>query len=590
MGDFEALKTYLDIQKVAREYTSLKEVAPGSFLGLCPLHDEKTPSFRVDANKGLYFCFACKSGGDVLSLIHHKEGIPYSEIVNFSKAKYNLPIEERQKDQEKTNQLSVLKLLISLVSDSERKRGEDYLVSRISYLKDPSSYGVFFFSEDLSNKLLDRLGNDRSLRDAAVALSLVYRRPNGSLYCPFVNRVVFPLSKYNSIVGLNGRVTSGGSSKKYLLTSKAKIWSKRQYVYGMEWAREVARNKGVSYVYVTEGVLDAISLLGAGIPAVCVLGSTISVEQFIEIYKSFETLYLSLDTDNAGTAGVNMSLYSAFKEGVVLSGFLVKFPKGLDANDFLSNIEGDAERVLELEKRSFEDVIIDQYITLSRKSLINRDDVAHLKKKVLNKISEHLYDYKTNQFSKTLIIRLSERMGYKPDFIFTVMENGLKKAKETSTKIFNATDVSTFSQVVDIADIKLLRLIHTYPELYNTIRTKDWFALLSIHTKELLEIIVQRDSDPKVNTVELIDRKTKVNKELKSEYQQVLITVTKYHSDYDWRPALDKLDRLYTAKMNTGKRSLLVYMSNRKKQNLRTQSIKSSKEVKISPEEEVRVF
>lgn len=588
MADFEELKQHLDIVKVASQYTQLKEIAQGSYQGLCPLHDERTPSFRVDANKGLYYCFGCSKGGDVLSLLHHKESIPYSEIFNFAKVRFNLPIEQHAPDQEKTNQLDSLRVLMSLVTQEEYRMGQEYVKGRVPHAKDLEKYRVFTFTKRLEAAFLEKLSKDRVLTDAALTLSVVYRSTDGSLYSPFVNRVVFPLMRHTVVVGLNGRATSEHMTKKYLLTRKGKAWTKKSYIYGADWARNVARETDVTFTYVTEGVLDAISLIEADVPAVCVLGSSVSTEQFTDLNKSFDSLYLALDMDNAGVAGVKMSLYSAFKDGIPLSGFVISMEDGKDAADMLKDSKGSTGIFTKLKKRAFEDIIIDQYIVLSRKSLANPDDVEYLKKKVLNKISETLYDYKTNPFSKSLILRLSERMGYKPEYIFSVMDRSLEVASTTATKIFNATNVETFSQIVDIADIRLLRLIHSYPALYDEVKIKDWFASLNVHTRELLEIIVQRDSDPKVDTVELINRKTKIDKKLKKDYQQILIMITKFDSGYDWKKQFDFLDSLYSSKMDTQKHSVLVHMVNKKKNNLRGTANKISKTLQPSDLDESR--
>lgn len=553
MKSLREAKPDLDFHAIASKYTELKEIAPGSYLGLCPLHGEKTPSFRVDTNKGVFYCFGCQKGGDVLTFLHLKENLPYTEMPQYLKHEYGIDLFDKEESSEKVNQLKVLQLFSSL-KDKEEPAAVDYMRGRLPNFQGRFDYGLFLLTEEKTRRFLNIVTSDKNYLRAALQLGLVYKSQvnENQYYSPFTGRLIFPLLKYGTPVGMNGRLTDSVTKyKKYLLTRVAEVWHKKSFIYGLDYARKLAQERQISYVYVTEGVMDAIALLEAGIPAVSVLGARVSDEQFSQLMKPFETIYVALDSDTAGITGVRSSIYSAFISGIVISGYLLQLPKGQDVADFIAANAANPDIISKLPKESFENIVINHYIKIAQKSLADANDVTALKKRVLAKISEHLYDYKTNEFSKGIILKMSERMAYKPEYIFSIIDNTLSQAQQKTRYILNATDVETFSQIVDFADSKLLRLVHTYPQLASEIRNKPWYELLNIHTRELMDIIVERDADPKVDVDSLIDRKVRVDKKLKKDYIEALVMLTKLDDGEDWMQLYSHLNKLYTLSMNS---------------------------------------
>lgn len=558
MRSFDDIKRQLNIVDVVSKYTELKQSSYGQYTGLCPLHSEKTPSFNVDVNKNLYYCFGCSSGGDVLSFIHRVENLPYSEIPLFVKNQFNVKIDDGEYNVEKAaaknQQLELLKTFCQYFGDRGKEKASEYLRSRVATFTNNLDYNAFYVSKDDAKKFFDiYLKNNEKFLEAALELGIYYKTKTGSFFSPYEDRVVFPMQRHGIIYALNGRVIGPSSStKKYLLSRKGSVYTKKNFVYGIDYAKEIAKKKDVSYVYVTEGVIDAIALLEADIPAVCTLGARISIQQFSSLLTNFETLYLTFDKDTAGNSGTEISIFNAFEESVVLSGYIVHLPDNMDVADFVNTYSNNLEELNKLKKVPFEDKIINHYIRLTKKSLADQNDLDFLKRKMLTKICKNLYDYRTNEFSKNLIIRLSDRMGYKPSYVFQIIDNSMEAAHTKAAQIISKAATKTFSNICDIADLRLLRLIHSFPDMYNQVQKKDWFPTLSVHTRDLLEIIVESDADPKVLTVDLINRKVKNNKQLFNNYVQILTTsVYKLHHSFNHSKELATLSKIYTIKAST---------------------------------------
>lgn len=514
----------------------------------------------------------CQAGGDVLTFIHRKENISFGELPHYLKEYYGIEVEpdKPEEDAEKTIQLRVLKHFCKYFQERDQGRAEGYVKSRIKRYENTYEYGHFFVDKEGAEKFLEVLvGYGEHYVKAAIDLGIFYKKDNGEMFSPYENRVVFPMHRYGVIYALNGRVVGESkSNKKYLLSRKGKVYTKKNFVYGLDYAREVAKKKDVGYVFVTEGVLDTIALLEAGIPAVCTLGARVSTAQFYAMLKVFDTLYLTFDKDTAGNSGTEISIFKAFEESIVLSGYVVNLPEGKDATDYINEHSDNPESIFKLNKIPFEDKIINHYIRLTKRSLADQNDIEFLKRRMLTRICTNLYDYKTNEFSKSLIMRMADRMSYQPTFIFSLIDGSINAAQRYTVDAVGKASSETFSLVVDIAELRLLRLVHTFPALYQDIQQRSWYPSLTDAARDLLDIIAESDANPKVSTVELINRKVRADKGRYKSYVQVLATaIYKLDKNFNWEKELATLQLVFNSKYekNSNKRLMKQVRSMHKK-------------------------
>lgn len=498
MNAYKEIKNLLNISTVASSYTKLVKVGDGKYRGLCPLHSEKTPSFYVNDNYGSYYCFGCKSGGDLFSLIEHKEHLKGYELLNYTAQKYGLNIEIKELDNtnkeenaQKIEQLSILKLFVERFSQySVRKKMTDYLQKRFKNINQTviNNLGIFYVPFSETQGFIQSL-TERQLQ-IAEEIGLV-RRYLDKVYTPFAGRIVFPIKHNGDIVALNGRAIHSQKNFKYVLTSSGKIFHKNLVLYGLSEANRIAAEQKKNYVYVCEGVFDSIALLMNGIPAVSVLGSSISLQQFTTLAKNFSTIYLALDNDNTGIEGTEKIVQKAFESEVITHGYIVKINEGKDVNEFLYHHT--LEEFLELPTISFEDAIINYHIRSTRKLISNSSNVEELKKRISAKLIPQLYDYKNNEFSHSLLMRYSERLGVDPSKILGVLDSSIKKLKYGIIKEEIKKEDNNLSLPITFAELKILSIASSNRQLIEKIKTAEWYPFISVYTKDLLDIIYSEE-------------------------------------------------------------------------------------------------
>lgn len=546
------IKENLAIDRVLEKYTKLTSIGAGKAKGLCPFHNEKNPSFFVNVETGLFYCHGCKTGGDVLTVLNLKEGIPYAGMADYVEEFYGLNIPDRkvEKNPEKEKQISFLKLFFERFSQNTDK-AQEYLKARVKSFRNKSKIGAFYVSKKDLLSFIATLPEDSK----KVARDLgVYWSNENSDYPAFGDRVIFPLFKYKTLVGLNGRTLSESyvdTKRKYLLTQSGEVFKKSDFVYGIQQAREVSKNNDINYVYVTEGVLDAITLLENNIPAVSILGSYISERQFKMLSQSFETLYLCLDGDSAGLEGATKSLHDeVFINGLQTSGFIVNLPKNEDVTDFLN--KNSLTSFKNLPVTSFEDAIINTYIRSSQKSMVNSNyNVDALKISFLKNVLPKLLHYKTNSLAYSVVIRISERLGFDLSRLFLMIDNSVDTAQqEIVTKIENTDrkELVTLSPL----EIRVLSLAYSHPKIIKDIRIKPWYSTLSLNLKDLLEII-DNYGDSNANLLELVQRKSTIDASKRELYLKTLMMVRKITDTTKIKEEFESINEIMGAKSEKSK-------------------------------------
>ncbi|MBW3594696.1 MAG: DNA primase [Actinobacteria bacterium] len=309
--DIDLLRERADIVEVVSAYTHLKKSGGHTYKGLCPVHDEKTPSFTVDAARGLAHCFGCNWGGNVYQFVQEKENLPFPDAVEWVARKfgYNLRYEDESPDERKNkglrprilqaNQVAAEFFHEQLMENPDASEARRYLGTR-GFNRDVAARWLLGYApgRDATCKLLLSKGFTKE-EIVAADLGRVSDR-DGSLYDSFRQRITFPTwDVQNQIVAFGARAL-GDQQPKYLNTSETPVFSKSRFMYGLNRAKSsIARDNPA---VVVEGYTDVIALHEAGIAEVVATNGTALGESHLTLLRKFtDRVILVFDADEAGS-------------------------------------------------------------------------------------------------------------------------------------------------------------------------------------------------------------------------------------------------------------------------------------------------
>lgn len=333
----ERVKQAADIVEVIGEVVRLKPAGGPRFKGLCPFHQEKTPSFNVDRDKQFFHCFGCGKGGDVFKFVMEIEAVGFYDALKSLADRYAIAIPKRREfgDRESQERDAVQAMQeIALASYREalfEKSGADaraYLEKRGVTEEAIETFALGYAPP--GNKLLDRLRRDYP--PALIAQSgLVVERDDGTLYERFRNRLMFPIhDERGRAIAFGGRAL-GGDEPKYLNSSDSRLYTKKRVLYNLHRAKETIRK--AQDTILVEGYMDAIGLWQAGVKnAVAPCGTALSDSHVAILRRHSENVVLLLDADEAGKAAVD-------RIGPLIDELMrvrvLQLPDGLDPDEFI---------------------------------------------------------------------------------------------------------------------------------------------------------------------------------------------------------------------------------------------------------------
>ncbi len=300
-----------DIVDVVGSYVALQRKG-GNLFGLCPFHNEKTPSFSVSPDKQIYHCFGCKKGGGVINFIMEIENLTFPEAVRFLAKRANLPVPE---EEERSGADRLRRRVLDLNRDAARWYYEllcspeggavqAYLDKRQIRRSIAVRFGMGA-SPDRWDGLLTAMTRRGYGKEELLAAGLVVNGKNGRLYDKFRNRLMLPvIDTRGDVVGFGSRVIDN-SEPKYMNTTETITYSKRRILYGLNLAKKTKRPN----IILCEGNLDVVTLHQAGFDnAVASMGTALTVEQTRLLSRFTKELVLCYDNDNAGQLATQRAL------------------------------------------------------------------------------------------------------------------------------------------------------------------------------------------------------------------------------------------------------------------------------------------
>lgn len=460
----DALKNQLDILEVISHYVEVKKMG-SSYKACCPFHQEKTPSFVVNANKGFYHCFGCGASGDCIKFVMEYEKLNYVEAIEKLAQIYNIHLEYSQKFQNNDNH-KIMDFINNYYQAMLNSKVESYLKQRgiTSEIKTRFELGFAPQNHEIMAHLQRNMIN---LQDALNLGILGVDLENGvkRYYARLTQRLIFPIrSAQNKIIGFGGR-TLGNHPAKYINSPQTKLFNKSQVLYGYPQAKESIYRLGS--VIITEGYLDTLMLHQAGFTnAVATLGTALTKDHLPLLAKGDPKIILAFDGDNAG-------MQAAFKAASLLSiakkqGGVVLFEEGLDPADMVKN--GEIETLKSLFDSSIP--LIDYVL----ESILKRYDLqsAVQKDSCLKEVLEYLHKL-SPVIQEEYRLWLSQRLGLPPHLIQIKTHNQHKEVKKEVLQLSEASFYDLPEKIIIksvLENMELLEFILDYlePQMFRTQR------------------------------------------------------------------------------------------------------------------------
>lgn len=427
----EEVKASADIVEVISDYVKLRR-SGSNFSGLCPFHNEKSPSFNVSPSLGIYKCFGCGESGDVYSFVMKQDGISFTEAIRTIGARFGIDVPEEQQPEQDEN-FRIKEAIYHALAYAGKfyfhqltktEAGEPalkYLEKRGFTGKTIRSYGLGY-APDGFDALLNTATNAGIKEQFLEEGGLIKYSQNGDkAFDAFRNRLMFPIfNAAGKVIGFGGRVMAGKdgttpkNAPKYINSPQTKVYNKSEVLYGIHVAKnEIRKYKEAILV---EGYTDVISLHQADIKnVVATSGTSITKEQLKVMHRYGETLLMIYDADMAGQNAMTRGLTLALNEGLDVR--LLQLPDGEDPDSFVKQFGKESFiKYKDKEARDFVTFLIDKSKKsgewedpIYRKKVIG--EVLHAIAFIADEITRETYVQKLSDITDIGTRPLSEELG-----------------------------------------------------------------------------------------------------------------------------------------------------------------------------------
>lgn len=353
----EEVRSRSDIVSVIGRYVRLKRAGSG-YTGLCPFHNEKTPSFHVNPARQMYKCFGCGVGGNVLTFVMEYENLTFPEAMEMlaQEAGIELPKQEltaQQKQQESLRQTlleinkKAARYYFALLKSPRGKPGYDYLTGRGLSDETILHFGLGYAGQG-GGELYQYMKKE-GYSDSVLKETGLFKMDERGAYDKFWNRVMFPIMDANNrVIGFGGRVM-GDAKPKYLNSPETKIFDKSRNLFGLNYAKRGKR----SNMILCEGYMDVIALHQAGFTnAVASLGTAFTGQQANLIRRYTDEVLLTYDSDGAGIKAAMRAIPMLRRSGI--TGKVIHMEPYKDPDEFIKNLGAEEfEKRMEEAQNSF---------------------------------------------------------------------------------------------------------------------------------------------------------------------------------------------------------------------------------------------
>ncbi|MDY6882021.1 MAG: DNA primase [Desulfatiglans sp.] len=471
----DEIKRAADIVALIGESVRLKK-AGRNYVGLCPFHAEKDPSFTVSPERQTFHCYGCKRGGDIFSFWMEYHGSTFPEALRDLAEKYQIPLKDRfsasaeKKKSEKREALFKINELAAgyfqevLHHPARGKPGRDYLRER-SLSRDIMAVFRLGYAPDEWDGLIKSLTRNGIALEMAAEAGVVIPKKNGGYYDRFRGRIIFPIFDTRmKVVGFGGRVLDD-SLPKYVNTPETDLFHKGEFLYGLHCAHKAIRegNRAV----IVEGYMDCLALKREGIEEVVATLGTALTDRHVRKLKGYaKESIVVFDSDTAGKTAALKSLPIFSNEGQTARA--VVLPDGHDPDSFVTQYGGRSFSELLDRALPMLDFFLDQRVS--------RGGSDEDKVRSLTELLPLLLEIRSFALRSLYVQRVAEMTGIKEQVILSELD---KHRKDSSGNGHRAVTARSESKPRDGDDNHFLNLIIHYPQILVQIADLDWKILLS---------------------------------------------------------------------------------------------------------------
>ena len=325
------IKEVTDIVDLISQYTTLTP-AGKRLKGLSPFTNEKTPSFFVDPDTGVYYCFSSQKGGDIFSFVQETEGVGFREALHILAERAGINLETASADTKQSNAplYHALEAAAAVYQNNLTKEVKTYLINRGIHEQTIQEWGIGY-APDKWNTICS--ANTPNLTEQVTAGICIENKEKKSTYDRFRNRVQFPFHDgQHRVIGFSGRMYGEGEGAKYINSPESPLFNKSSFLYGLHKAKPHIRKHNVAIL--TEGPIDAIMVHQAGYPmAVATSGTAVTERHLQTLQRLSNRLLILFDGDAAGQRAALRVIEMAFTLGI--DSKVVPLPDGKDPADVI---------------------------------------------------------------------------------------------------------------------------------------------------------------------------------------------------------------------------------------------------------------
>jgi len=468
----ERVRDSADIVDVVSQYVDLKQRGP-NFFGLCPFHNEKTPSFSVAPAKQIYYCFGCNSGGNAFSFLMDYQQISFPDAVKVLADRYNIPISLERSDGDSELYSSLYKLheiAVQMYQDNLfSKSGQKAL----SYLKDRGLNEDMIkqfkigFAEDSWDQLVKKC-KGRGFTRSQIVQSGLFSQSDKGTFDRFRSRIMFPVfHPSGKPIAFGGRIFESDDPAKYLNSPETPLYKKSNVFYGLQATRDAIRKEG--HVILVEGYMDFIKLYQSAIhPVVSVSGTAFTSRHASSIAKITQKVILLYDGDGAGGNAAIRAGWVLYRSGLIPS--VVRPPNGLDPDDWIDR-SGSSELLSAIDSPiDYIDFHMDfnkgvelkgtdrqQYIMILARELRSIEDGV-IRNDLIKAISEKLSIEEHDLIRTVNTQRVNPEQNYEDEFVDEgkiVFSSQVDKAQVEILQLLIGKDIELKRNIIDQIELKL---------------------------------------------------------------------------------------------------------------------------------------
>jgi DNA primase len=341
----DRVRDAVDFVELVSARTELRRAGPARYEGLCPFHEERSPSFGIDPTQKVYYCFGCQASGDVFTFVQETEGVDFKGALELLGDRFGVELEREEEDPKQAEHRRRRERLLELLGrtaayyerclweSKEARHAREYLEARGLGEEILREFRVGYSPSAWDRVLLASRRGGFSEQELYTTGLAQRSKENGRPYDRFRGRIMFPLADVRGrVLGFGARAMREEQKPKYLNTSDNDVYHKGQHLYGADLARAHAARAGQAIL--CEGYTDVIALHQAGLRnTVGSMGTALTAEQVGELSRMAQTVLLALDADSAGQEAMLKAAGLAAKRKLELR--VVALPQGTDPADLV---------------------------------------------------------------------------------------------------------------------------------------------------------------------------------------------------------------------------------------------------------------